>query len=346
MEKELPETIDNVAELEELMTRPNKELVDSLSRTEGDLMILGVGGKMGPTLARLAKRVFEEAGKDRRVLGVSRFSNPQHRADLEKVGVETMVCDLMNRRQIERLPEVPNLIYMPGMKFGSTGAQAQTWAMNTLVPGFVAEHFPNSRFVVLSSGNVYPFTSVASGGPTEDIEPGPVGEYAQSVLGRERIFEYYSRTKGNPIAIVRLNYAIDLRYGVLLDIALKVWNEKPIDLTMGYVNVIWQGDANRQILQCLAHCASPPAIFNIAGPEILSVRELAKTFGSHFDKSPRFEGEEAETALLSNSARANQLFGASEVSIETLVDWMAHWVREGKPTLEKPTHFQTRDGRF
>lgn len=346
MEIELPKIIDSVAELEDLMTRPTTDLVEALATLEGDLMILGVGGKTGPTLARLAKRAFQEAGQDRRVIGVSRFSNPQHRSDLEKTGIETMVCDLLNRRQIARLPEIPNLIFMAGMKFGSAEAQATNWAMNTLVPGYVAEHFPNSRFVALSSGNIYPFTTPASGGPTEETEPDPIGEYAQSVLGRERIFEYFSRTRGNPVAIARLNYAIDLRYGVLLDIATQVWNGNPIDLAMGYVNLIWQGDANRHILQCLVHSATPPAIFNVAGSEILSVRKLAEEFGKLLGKEPILEGKEAETALLSMASKANRLFGAPNVSVEKLIEWTAHWVSEGKPTLEKPTHFQTRNGKF
>lgn len=346
MKSQLPETIETIAELEEVMTRPSRELVDTLSQTEGDLMILGVGGKMGPTLARLARRAFDLTGVSRRVIGVSRFSHLQPRKDLAEAGVETIVCDLVRRNQVERLPETPNIVFMAGMKFGATGAQSMTWAMNVLVPTYVAERFRDSRIVAFSSGNVYPLTPVDSGGPTEEAEPAPIGEYAQSVLGRERIFEHFSRTQGTPVAIARLNYAIDLRYGVLCDIAAKVWNEEAIDLAMGYVNVIWQGDANRQILECLAHCATPPAVFNVAGPEILSVRTLAEELGTILGKAPQFLGSEQPTALLSNAAKANSLFGPPTVSIQTLLRWTAEWIRAGNPTLNKPTHFQTRDGKF
>jgi nucleoside-diphosphate-sugar epimerase len=262
------------------------------------------------------------------------------------VGVETVACDLLDREEICRLPDCPNVVFMAGMKFGTTGAQAMTWAMNALVPSYVAERFSQSRIVAFSSGNVYRFTEVDSGGPTEDCPPDPVGEYAQSVLARERVFEYFSQTAGTPVSIIRLNYAIDLRYGVLFDIANKVWAGDAVDVSTGYVNVIWQGDANRQALLSLRHCSSPPAIFNVAGPEILSVRKLAEEFGVHLEKPVVLQGTEAPTALLSNASKANRLFGSPRVSVENLVRWIAEWVRMGGPVLGKPTHFEVRDGKF
>ena len=338
--------IRDEAHLEDLMTEPSPQLTKALEAVPGDILILGVGGKMGPTLARLAKRASEAAGAKRRIIGVARFSDPHQWEALEKAGVEPLVADLLKREEVESLTECPNVIFMAGMKFGTTGAQARTWAINALAPGYVAERFAQSRIAVFSTGNVYPFTPVASGGPAEDCPPVPVGEYAQSALARERIIEYFSQEQGTPVAILRLNYAIDLRYGVLLDIATQVWEGTPVDLSMGHVNVIWQGDANAWMLRSLAHCSSPPIVLNVTGPETLSVRMLAQEFGKLLGKTPVFAGAESDTALLSNAAKAGALFGPPRVSVETMVRWVADWVKKGGPTFGKPTHFEARDGSF
>ena len=328
------------------MSRPTPEVVEAMGEIAGDLLILGVGGKMGPTLAKLAKRAIDESGSSKRVIGVSRFSTPDLRADLNQAGIETIPCDLLNETELQGLPEVPNMIFMAGRKFGSTGNEPLTWAMNTYLPGRVAEKYRNSRIVVFSTGNVYPLTPIPHGGATETNPVAPIGEYAQSCLGRERVFEHASNQFGTPLAILRLNYAIDLRYGILLDIAEKVYGEKPVDVTMGTANVIWQGDANAVVLQALAHCQSPPMLLNLTGPEIVSIRWLATRFGEIFGKAPFFEGVEADTALLSNAARCHQLFGYPRISLEQMVQWVAHWVEIGEMTLGKPTKFEVRDGKF
>ena len=328
------------------MSRPTPEVVEAMGEIAGDLLILGVGGKMGPTLAKLAKRAIDESGSSKRVIGVSRFSTPDLQADLNQAGIETIPCDLLNETELQGLPEVPNVIFMAGRKFGSTGNEPLTWAMNTYLPGRVAEKYRNSRIVVFSTGNVYPLTPISHGGATETNPVAPIGEYAQSCLGRERVFEHASNQFGTPLAILRLNYAIDLRYGILLDIAEKVYGEKPVDLTMGAANVIWQGDANAVVLRTLLHCQSPPMLLNLTGPEIVSIRWLATRFGEIFGKAPFFEGVEADTALLSNAARCHQLFGYPRISLEQMVQWVAHWVEIGEMTLGKPTKFEVRDGKF
>ena len=328
------------------MSRPTPEVVEAMGKIAGDLLILGVGGKMGPTLAKLAKRAIDESGSSKRVIGVSRFSTPDLQADLNQAGIETIPCDLLNETELQGLPEVPNVIFMAGRKFGSTGNEPLTWAMNTYLPGRVAEKYRNSRIVVFSTGNVYPLTPISHGGATETNPVAPIGEYAQSCLGRERVFEHASNQFGTRLAILRLNYAIDLRYGILLDIAEKVYGEKPVDLTMGAANVIWQGDANAVVLRTLMHCQSPPMLLNLTGPEIVSIRWLATRFGEIFGKAPFFEGVEADTALLSNAARCHQLFGYPRISLEQMVQWVAHWVEIGEMTLGKPTKFEVRDGKF
>ena len=341
-----PQHIEDSEQLEEVMSRPTPEVVKAMEEMAGDLLILGVGGKMGPTLAKLAKRAVDESGSGRRVIGVSRFSSPGLQADLNQAGIETISCDLLNETELQGLPDVPNVIFMAGRKFGATGNESLTWAMNTYMPGRVAEKYQKSRIVVFSTGNVYPLTPISHGGATETHPVDPTGEYAQSCLGRERVFEYASNQFGTPLAILRLNYAIDLRYGILLDIAEKVYGEKPVDLTMGAANVIWQGDANAVVLRALMHCQSPPMLLNLTGPEIVSIRWLATRFGEIFGRAPIFEGVEADTALLSNAARCHQLFGYPRISLEQMVQWVAHWVEIGGMSLGKPTKFEVRDGKF
>ena len=342
----LPDVIATEAELEDVLTEPTADVVETLAAGGGDLLILGVGGKMGPTLARLARRAIERAGTRQRVIGVSRFSERAVAERLRAVGVETISRDLLDDGALEGLPDAPNVIFMAGRKFGSTGGEHLTWAMNADLPARVARRYRHSRLVVFSTGNVYPLVPVASGGATESQPVGPIGEYAQSCLSRERLFTYYSRRDETPVTILRLNYAIDLRYGILLDVARRVYLSEPIDLTMGNVNVIWQGDANRVALRALTVAASPPTILNLTGPETVSVRQLALRFGEIFARAPSFVGEEAGTALLSNAARAHHLFGYPRVPLDTMVRWVARWVIDGGPVLDKPTHFETRDGRF
>jgi len=343
---QFPTQIETVDELEEWLSKPAPGVSETLARREGDILILGVGGKMGPTLARMAKRASEAAGVPRKVIGVARFSEPGLREKLERHGVETIAADLLNRAVLDQLPDAPNVIFMAGRKFGSTGQEWLTWAMNVYLPGLVAERFRNARIVVFSTGNVYPLVPVESGGAQESDPPGPVGEYAQSCLGRERIFEHFSHQYGTPVLIARLNYAVETRYGILLDVAQKVWAGIPIPLAMGYVNVIWQGDANGWMLRCLDHCQCPPAVLNITGNQTLSIRLLAKAFGERFGREPVFAGEESPTALLSNASRAAGLFGPPQVTVEQVAEWVAHWIERGGPTYNKPTHYEARDGKF
>lgn len=308
---------------------------------EGPVLILGAGGKMGPTLAMRAKR----AGAHE-VIAVARFSSADIKDRLTHAGVKVIAADLLERDALYRIPDAPHIIFMAAMKFGTTGAEHLTWAMNTYLPGLVADRYRSSRIVSFSTGNVYPLVPVASGGATEETPASPVGEYAQSALGRERMFQYGSQVYGTPGVILRLNYACELRYGVLLDIGRKVFERAPVDLTMGAANVIWQGDANSICLQSLSYCVSPPLVLNLTGPETLSVRWIAHEFGKRFGIEPRFHGEEASTALLNNSARAVGLFGYPTVTPAQMIEWTAEWISRGGATLGKPTHFQTRDGRF
>ncbi len=338
--------IHSVEELEERLTRPEPSVTQAVSRLEGDLLILGVGGKMGPTLAGLARRACEEAGVKKRVIGVDVFPDTEARQRLESAGIETIPCDLLDRNALDGLPDVQNVVFMVGRKFGSTGAEYLTWTINTFLPGLVAERFRDSRIVAFSSGNIYPFTPVESGGPTEQTTPAPVGEYAQSCLGRERMFEHYSRQYGTKALIFRLNYAIELRYGIVIDIAQKVHAGIPIDLAMGNANVIWQGDANARVIRSFGLCQSPPRVLNITGPETMSIRWLATRLGELMDREPVFEGTESDTALLSNAAESHKLFGYPTVPLEQVVEWAAYWVLTDGATLNKPTHFEARDGKF
>lgn len=335
-----------VQELETKLAEPSEALVSDVTKLDGDLLILGVGGKMGPSLARLARNAIKRAGVEKKVIGVSRFSSGGLKDELEADGIETIAADLLNEQQLQSLPEVKNVIYMAGNKFGTTGNEHFSWAMNTYLPGRVAEKFRHSRIVSFSTGNVYPLTPLALGGASEEHPTNPVGEYAQSCLGRERIFEYFSHKYDTPFVHFRLNYAIDMRYGVLLEMAKAVKEHKPIDLTMGHVNVIWQGDANEMAIRSLTVCSSPPRVLNITGPETVSIRWLAEQFGDLFGIRPQFINEEQSTALLSNASRSHQLFGYPKVSLRQMIEWTAEWVEAEGPTINKPTHFQERQGAF
>ncbi|MDP6566713.1 MAG: NAD-dependent epimerase/dehydratase family protein [Alphaproteobacteria bacterium] len=338
-----PDRFDDVEALEEFMTRPSQALIDDLARLDGDLMVLGVGGKMGPTLARLAKR----AAPNKRVIGVARFSEAGLQDRLDGQDIETIACDLLDRQAVAELPDVKNIVFMAGRKFGSTGAEELTWAMNVHVPANVADRFQDSRIAAFSTGCVYPFTPIDSQGATEATPPvPPPGEYANSCLGRERIFGYFSDVHGTPGRIIRLNYAIDMRYGVLHDVAAKVWAGEPLDLDMGHVNVIWQGDANAQVLRALHHCTVPPAPVNISGPETISIRWLAQAFGKRFGKEPILRGQEATSAWLSNCGLAAKLFGYPLVPLSGMIDWTADWIANDRGSLGKPTHFEARDGQY
>lgn len=337
--------IDTEDQLEDMLSAPTQALCDTLERVDGDVMVLGVGGKMGPTLAKLARRAIDLCGSNKQVIGVSRFSSDGLYRDLNESGIRTIHCDLLDEQALADLPDVPNVIYLAGRKFGTDGDAAFTWAMNTYVPALVGRRFRDSRIVALSTGNVYPLSSVAGEGPTEEDPVSPIGEYAQSCLGRERIFEYFSRRYRTPMTLVRLNYAVELRYGVLLDIARKVRFGQPINLANGYVNIIWQRDANEAILRCLEICKSPPQILNLAGPKI-AVRELAERFGRCFGLAPVFEGREADTALLNDGSKAERLFGPATVCLDALIKWVAHWVRLGAKVHDLPTHYEQREGRY
>jgi nucleoside-diphosphate-sugar epimerase len=325
--------IDTEAELDEFLSRPSDADRAALALLEGDIVILGAGGKMGPSLVARARR----AAPGKRIYAVAR-------APVE--GMETLTADLLDRCQLDALPDAANVIFMAGRKFGSTGNEPLTWATNALLPAMVAERYSGSRIVAFSTGNVYPFVAVARGGSTEEMPTAPVGEYAQSALARERLFEYLSAKNGTPVAILRLNYAIDLRYGVLLDIAQKVFTRRPIDLTMGHVNVIWQGDANSACLRSLALCQSPARVLNLTGPETLAVRAIADQFGERFEVEPVLDGAESDTALLSNASRLNALLGPPSVGVAEMIEMIAHWVQAGRLCWSKPTHFETRSGRF
>jgi nucleoside-diphosphate-sugar epimerase len=342
----MADLIQSEAELEDRLSAPSPEDVALFREMEGDLVIIGAAGKMGPSLACRAARAARAAGVKKRILGVSRFSEPAAKRFLEQAGVETLGADLLDPASFATLPEAANVIFMAGRKFGSTGAESLTWAMNAYLPALVAERYRQSRIVAFSSGNIYPLVPVHSGGATEDTAPAPLGEYAQSVLARERLFEHFSRCYGTPVTLLRLNYAIDLRYGVLLDIGSKVFEGRSVDVSMGAVNVIWQGDANSVALRSLALGQSPPLILNLTGLETLSVRAVAKRFGEIFAKQAILEGQEAPTALLNNAARCHRLLGLPSVTAGQMIEWTANWIRMGGATLGKPTHFESRNGRF
>jgi nucleoside-diphosphate-sugar epimerase len=338
-----PTSFASLEALEDFMTEPTPELVEDLAHAPGDILILGVAGKMGPTLARMAKR----AAPERRVIGVARFSDPTSRHSLEQAGVETIGCDLLDRDAVAELPRCPNVVFMAGMKFGSTGQQALTWAMNVHVPAMVAEIFAGSRIVAFSTGCVYPYVPIESGGATEEVEAvPPPGDYAYSCLGRERMFQHFSNRHGTPGRLIRLNYAIDLRYGVLHDVALRVRDGEPIDVSMGHVNVIWQGDANAAALRCLHRATVPTTPLNVTGPETISVRWLARTFGRLLHREPRLVGVESAVGWLNNAGRMYAELGYPRVPLLTMIGWTADWLLRAMPTLNKPTHYEVRDGRY
>jgi nucleoside-diphosphate-sugar epimerase len=339
-------SIETVEQLEDLLSTPPEAVIELMNRLEGDIILLGAGGKIGPSLGRMARRATDLAGVQRRVIGVSRFSSPAEEQSLRAHGVETIRCDLLDEAGLAKLPAVPNVIYLAGLKFGSTGNEAETWAMNAYLPGRVCRTFGSSRFVVYSTGAVYGFTPWTAGGSREVDTPQPVGEYSMSCLGRERVFEYFSRTAKLPVAVLRLYYACELRYGVLVDLARKIVAEEPIDLSMGHFNIIWQGDSNAAALLALEHAASPPVVLNVTGPELLSVREASLELGRRLGRKPKFCGAELETSCIGNAGVAHSLFGLPEVGAGRLLEWVAEWVKRGGAYLDKPTHFEARDGRY
>lgn len=341
-----PETIANEQELNDCLTEPTAELIEFAGKLQGDIVILGAGGKMGPSLAVLAKRAIDAAGTNVSVIAVSRFSDESARMWLEERGIVTHAADLLDRASVDHLPDAANVLYMVGTKFGTSDNPAYTWAINTIVSGQVMQRYATSRVVALSTGNVYPFVPVASGGATEQGPVGPVGEYANAALGRERMFQFFSDRLATPVTLLRLNYAVDLRYGVLTDIGAKVFQGQPVDLRNGYLNCIWQGDANDAVIRALGVADSPPTLLNLTGPETLSVRKIAEQFAELFDKSVEFTGEEDDSALLSNSAKCCELLGRPKIPTETMIRWTANWLQNGGRLLNKPTHFEVRDGKF
>jgi nucleoside-diphosphate-sugar epimerase len=338
----LPDTISDIAALDDLLCRPSQALVDDLRNVDGDIMILGVAGKMGPTLAGLAKAALP----DRRIIGVARFSDASVKGRLQARGIETINCDLLDEAAIKALPKTANIVFMAGRKFGAEGDLSLTWAMNAHVPALVAQAFAGSRIVAFSTGCVYPFVPVNGKGASEALPPDPPGEYAQSCVGRERMFEYFSRKFATPGRLFRLNYAIDMRYGVLHDIATKILQGMPVDVSLGHVNFIWQGDASAQALRCLAHCDTPTSPINVSGHEILSVRDLAAKLGALLGRDPIIVSAEEPTAWLTDTSQAVKLFGQPVVDTRQLIAWTADWVARSMPSLGKPTKYEVRDGRY
>lgn len=332
-------------ELDELLSRPSEQVVDALGRLPGDVVVLGASGKMGPSLTRMVKRASDTAGLPRRIFGVARFTEGGQER-LEAEGIETIRCDLLDEEQVMRLPDAENVVFMAGRKFGSTGDEGLTWAMNAWLPTLVCRRYRGSRIVAFSTGNIYGLVPVDGGGSRETDVPQPVGEYAMSCLARDRLFGYFSRKNGTPVAVVRLNYACDLRYGVLVDLAQKIIEEQPIDLAMGYFNTIWQRDANALALRALAHAATPPWIVNVTGVETLSVREVCQRLGILLDKPVHYVDSESSTALLSDASLAVEEFGPPAMPAEQLIEWVANWIARGGRTLDKPTHFESLSGKY
>ncbi len=342
----LPAAVETEEQLEELLSRPNAADVAFMADLPGDVVVLGAGGKMGPSLARRVRRAADAAGRPRRVAAVSRFSSGEARRTLESAGLDALACDLLDPAAVGRLPPFENVLFLAGMKFGASDRPDLTWALNTVVPANVARRYARSRIVAFSTGNVYPLVPPASGGCREADPAAPVGEYAQSCLGRERIFEYYSAEQKTPVVLFRLFYAVDLRYGVLVDVARRVFAGEPIDLTVGYVNVLWQGDANSFALRSLGIATSPPRPLNVTGPEVVAIRDIAERFGHRFGRAPLWSGSAGPTALLGDTSLCRSLLGEAEVSLDRLVEWVACWVEAGGRLLGKPTKYERSDGRF
>ena len=340
--QDLPVLIENEAQLDDLLSRPSPALIEMMKGLEGDLLVLGASGKIGPSLAAMAARAIQAAGGKQRVLAVSRHPAKA----LAALGIETIACDLLDFAKVQALPRVPNVIFMVGRKFGSTGSEETTWATNILSAYHAAHHFRGARVVAFSTGCVYPVMHLTSGGATEETRPDPVGEYATSCLGRERIFDYYAKTAGLRVLHFRLNYAVELRYGVLVDVASAVWRGAPVDLTTGYANVIWQGDVNEVALRSLELAAAPAAALNVTGPETVSIRDVALEFGRLLGKEPVLRGEENGRGYLSNARRALTRFGYPSVPTGTMMRWIAHWLQHGGGLLGKPTHFEAQDGKY
>jgi nucleoside-diphosphate-sugar epimerase len=338
--------MENAEHIYRQLLTASPALIADIATLEGDILILGAGGKMGPAIARLARDAADQAGVKKKIIAVSRFSETGVQQQLDQAGIATISADLLEDAQLNALPDVQNILYLAGTQFGTKGNESFTWAMNAYLPGRVAQRYKHSRIVAFSTGNIYPLTPVAGGGSSEEKEPDPIGEYAQSCLGRERVFQYYSAKHQIPLLIYRLNYANDTHYGVLLEIAMAVRDDRPIDLSMGNVNVIWQGDANEMAIRCLKHCAVPPKILNITGPETVSVRWVALQFGKLFGRDPQFINEPQPNALLSNAAEAFRLFGYPRVTLGKMIGLLSAWLQQGGKTINKETHFQERKGTF
>ena len=327
------------------LSTPDAGVIETLSKLKGDLLLLGAAGKIGHALSLMAKRAIDEAGVKPRVLAVSRFSSPGSREALEADGIECLPCDLTDSEAVRQLPDASDIIYLAGQKFGTGGNPGTTWLLNTVVPAVVCQRWPQARIAAYSSGNVYPFYPADSNGPDESQPTGPIGEYAQSVLGRERIFEYFSREAGTPVTLIRLNYANEPRYGVLVDLATPIMNGEPVDLSQGYVNVVWQGDCNLVTLKCLDMADSPPATLNLAGPK-LPVKELAEKLAAALGATASFKGEPAQNALLNDGSYCWNRFGGMQVGVDEMITRIADWLKQGGQTMGKRTHFEVRDGKF
>ncbi len=328
--------------LEDILSEPTEATRKVIATLNGDIVVLGAGGKMGPTLAMMLKK----ASVDKNIYAVSRFSDKAVKTRIEEAGVKTIEADLLDESQYCELPKVENVFYLAGMKFGATGNQPLTWALNSFLPAMIARHYKNARIVAFSTGNVYPLVDINSGGASEETAPDPVGEYAQSCIGRERMFEYFSQLYNTPVTIVRLNYANEPRYGIIVDLTHKILNNDPVDLTMGAVNLIWQRDANDYIIQAISLTKSPPAILNVTGPDTIPIRQLAELIGKELNKEPRFVSQEAKTALLSNASYCLSLFGYPKTTLEEMVTLIVKWVTSGKKVLNKPTKYNIRNGKF
>lgn len=339
---ELPDHIETIEQLDELLSRPSPAAIEFMRALEGDISVIGAGGKVGPTICRLARRCIEAAGVKKRVIAVDLMPLPA----LEAIGVESRPCDLLNWEAVRQLPKTENVIFMAGRKFGSTGAEHLTWAINVIVPYHVATHFAGTRIAVFSTGCVYPLAHVYSGGSVESDPPAPVGEYAMSCLGRERVFDRAAETTDTRIIHIRLNYAVELRYGVLFDIASRVWHHEPVDVTTGFANVIWQGDVGNYVLRSLGLASNPPTILNVSGPETFSVRRVARQIGERMGRTPVFTGEENGLGYLSNASRCHALFGYPSVPLGRIIEWTSDWIMRGGPSLGKPTHFETQNGKY